>query len=438
MLPPLNRHASRLRRAAAFGVVACGIATPALAQQYCPPAPCPPAYNPCPPGVIYPVTPAPPGQATMTPDAPAPAPAPGNVVDPVSPQPPSNLLPETFNPNAQPAQQNFAAASNPLAGRSGLAAAGGGVGDPGYIDPAVVASRFRLRYSGAHDGDSDRGEFLYGAYDTPALQATLPPGTPGQFFGVGNPNNVAATAGQTVAGPPGPVRPVIDGFDYREISAYLELEVVDGVSGFIEVPWRDVSGYDQFRDQGFEDDGLADINAGVRVSLYDDCDSALTFQMLVQTNTGDPDFGLGNGVLFVVPGLMFQQSLTDDLHLFGEAQYYVDAGNGTEFNGVDYTSDVLRFGLGAALDLVETRTSNLQLLNEFVGWTFHDGLQSEFNENTRQFNIVSADGETIVNYKVGLRQTFGRQSIYAGYGVALTDDVLYDDIIRLEYSVLLD
>ncbi|QDT14103.1 hypothetical protein [Alienimonas californiensis] len=424
MLPPLKRHADRLRRAAVLGIVAGGAATPAFAgPPPCPPPaynPCPPAYNPCPPGVITPVTPAPP------------APMDGSATE---------LLPETFSRTAppSPAAQNLVAnTANPLAGRSGLAAVGGGVGDPGYIDPAVVASRFRLRYSGARDGNSDRGEFLYGAYDTPALQASLPPGTPAVFIGPGNPGNVAAVPGQTVSGPTGPVRPVIDGFDYDEISAYLELEVVEGVSAFVEVPWRDVSGYDQFRDQGFADDGLGDINAGVRVSLYDDCDTALTFQLMYQTNTGDPDFGLGNGTQFIVPGLLFQQSLSDDLHLFGEAQYYVDAGNGTEFNGEDYTSDVLRFGLGAALDLVETRDTNLQLLNEFVGWTFYDGQQSEFNPATRQIDVTDADGETIVNYKVGLRYLFGRQSVYAGYGLALTDDVLYDDIVRLEYSVLLD
>ena len=48
--------------------------------------------------------------------------------------------------------------------------------------------------------------------------------------------------------------------------------------------------------------------------------------------------------------------------------------------------------------------------------------------------VEEADGTTIVNLKLGARIDRGRSdSVCVGYGVALTDDVWYDDILRVEY-----
>lgn len=91
-------------------------------------------------------------------------------------------------------------------------------------------------------------------------------------------------------------------------------------------------------------------------------------------------------------------------------------------------------------------------VNEFVGWTVLSGKQ--LNPGSADPNIivpnsgpVSAVGETIVNYKLGLRIGFGeysnpgggsglndRHSLYFGYGHALTGDHWYRDMVRAEYN----
>ena len=61
----------------------------------------------------------------------------------------------------------------------------------------------------------------------------------------------------------------------------------------------------------------------------------------------------------------------------------------------------------------------------------------------RNLLLLDADGDTIVNFKIGLRLGFDhdglslgdRSSLYAGYGRALTGDVWYEDVFRFEYRV---
>ena len=49
---------------------------------------------------------------------------------------------------------------------------------------------------------------------------------------------------------------------------------------------------------------------------------------------------------------------------------------------------------------------------------------------------ISIDGVNIVNAKFGGRLVLGsRNSLYVGYGKALTDAVWYDDVLRFEYRV---
>ena len=57
--------------------------------------------------------------------------------------------------------------------------------------------------------------------------------------------------------------------------------------------------------------------------------------------------------------------------------------------------------------------------------------------------VKDAAGDTIVNAKIGVRLGFGplvgpanlsRSDLYIGYGRALTGDVWYKDILRVEYA----
>jgi hypothetical protein len=46
----------------------------------------------------------------------------------------------------------------------------------------------------------------------------------------------------------------------------------------------------------------------------------------------------------------------------------------------------------------------------------------------------TADGDTIVNVKIGLRYSTPAHTAYVGYGRALTHEVWYEDILRAEYT----
>ena len=67
-----------------------------------------------------------------------------------------------------------------------------------------------------------------------------------------------------------------------------------------------------------------------------------------------------------------------------------------------------------------------------VGWTVLNG--QEFSPVANGGRPYDAGGDTIVNLKAGVRADFGRaNSVYLGYGQALTGEVWYKDVIRLEY-----
>jgi hypothetical protein len=75
-------------------------------------------------------------------------------------------------------------------------------------------------------------------------------------------------------------------------------------------------------------------------------------------------------------------------------------------------------------------------VGEFVGWTLTNGLAlNGFNAiNDPNVNPVEDQaGVTIVNAKIGLRYTVGADSLYMGYGTALTNQTWYEDILRFEY-----
>jgi hypothetical protein len=101
-------------------------------------------------------------------------------------------------------------------------------------------------------------------------------------------------------------------------------------------------------------------------------------------------------------------------------------------NGRDFAGTILRYGLGGAYDLWQScdGCDRFSAVVEFVGWSVLSG--QKFNPLFP--NDTEAAGDTIVNGKFGGRWVFGNQSIYAGYGRALTSEVWYTDIIRAEYT----
>jgi hypothetical protein len=99
--------------------------------------------------------------------------------------------------------------------------------------------------------------------------------------------------------------------------------------------------------------------------------------------------------------------------------------------------------MGLSYNAIQTDKFRVAPISEFVGWTCLGGkeLDAKAPNSTR-----SAVGDTIVNAKIGLRFGLGdyreasgsalndRHTFYFGYARALTTDVWYANMLRIEYQ----
>ena len=92
-----------------------------------------------------------------------------------------------------------------------------------------------------------------------------------------------------------------------------------------------------------------------------------------------------------------------------------------------FAGNILNYGLGGSYDLGSRGDVRFTPVLEFVGWRVMDGYR------TLDAGPVAAGGENIVNGKIGVRMTFGHNSVYVGYGRALTHNIWYQEIARIEY-----
>ncbi|MGE0759771.1 MAG: hypothetical protein AB7O38_22330 [Pirellulaceae bacterium] len=298
--------------------------------------------------------------------------------------------------------------------------------DAGYIDNAVVRNRVRFRFDSAYDNPfADRAEFFY-----PTCGCF--PGAPG---------------------PPQPESSV----DYQELEASLEYVWTVGTSAFVEFPVRFINPVANDNTAG-----LSDIRVGIKHALIEGPGQWLTFQLRAFAPTGDGDKGLGTAHPSLEPALLFQRD-TDRLSVFGEVRAWIPIdANKEEFplsaalggpGGTirSYSGTILRYGLGAGYDLSDSPNVDhpivTTLVTELVGWTILDGLKERtltpfepienppgvLNPNFLE-EYASARGDTIVNIKVGIRLSTSTDTLYVGYGHALTSDQWYQNMLRVEYS----
>jgi hypothetical protein len=278
-----------------------------------------------------------------------------------------------------------------------------GVG-PGYIDDAIPATRFRLRYDSMYnDNRPDRAEFIYpkcSCFRTPDARGLGPK--------------------------------VESGIDFRELSAYFEYAASDRFSGFIEAPIRFIE-----PQQNNDHRGLGDINFGFKYALVrDECSgTTVTFQLRNYVQTGDSNFGLGTDHYSFEPALLLSSHPRDRVYLFGEIRDWIPVNAPS-----DYAGNVLRAGVGAGYAVYETCGLRVVPIAELVGWYVFSGKETDFFTGTPR----SASGDTIVNAKFGVRVGFGEPNrpglfsgsdFYVGYGRALTGEVWYKDIVRVEYRM---
>lgn len=324
------------------------------------------------------------------PPAPLPAPTTAPTTEPTAPAPAPTAEAPTVDALAFGATgggETFAAVSSAV----------------GYIDSALPISQIRIRSDAAYNMNRpDRAEFFY------AKCGCLAPTDP------------------NAQGPPLPETRINS---FQETSAYIEYAPTQRLSGFVEVPFRAIN-----PEVNANAVGLSDINAGAKYAwIYDSC-RIVTTQLRVYTPTGNAQNGLGTNHYSIEPSLLFYQRLTSRMNLEGEFRDWIPVG------GTDYEGNVLRYGLGLNYLVWGNERFKVYPVGELVGWTVLNGKQSAAPEAA----TISANGDTIVNAKFGVRTQIGkpvgngimsRADVYAGYGRALTGDFWYKDVMRFELRV---
>jgi len=305
--------------------------------------------------------------------------------------PPGTAVPEATLPPAPAAPDLFAGAD-----------AGPTNGLGGYIDNALPITTFRLRYDANYGNNRpDRGEFFYAKCGC---------------FGTAD-----------ARGPRLPERNV----DYQELQAYLEYAITRRFSVFTNVPVRFIN-----PEANRNAEGISDLQFGGKYALVYGPTRVLTAQLKVIVPTGREEAGLGTGNTWLEPALLYQEQLSARWQLFGQVkdQFSLDRQS-------DFTGNVLTYGLGTSYVVASGCWGYVAPVGEVVGWTLLSG--RELNPDTGMDQ--SARGDTIVNGKFGVRVGFGkaelgqpyptRSDLYVGYGRALTGEVWYQDMLRVEYRM---
>lgn len=290
---------------------------------------------------------------------------------------------------------------------------------PGYIDPAKIQNRIRLRYDNAQNANKPaRAGFLY-----PQIDA----------------NDGSIDGGR---GPQGLGGLGLD-IDIEEVSIYVERAFRERFSLFIDVPIRWVGPLDLSDPfTAGTQRGAGDIKTGFRWGWIDCPDEHLTFQTRVGLPTGEARKGVGTGNTTIDFSLLYDQKIGSKTWLYAELNDWqtLDA---VTMSGTDVPADlasqdanILRFGIGLGYDVFDCSTScqtrKLTFLFETVTWTVLDGVTVGIDSANP--SIEDAVGDTIVNGKYGARYTRDNNSLYVGYGHNWSSERWYSDLLRLEWQ----
>ena len=316
--------------------------------------------------------------------------APASAQTPAPPAPTAPMAPTT-PPASAPAASDSSSPFSPLTS-SALGGAFASMTAPGYLDPALPQNVFRLRFDSEYHIDRpDRAEFFYaksgllGGKGVDELQSTL---------------------------------------DAQQLMAYLEVAPVDCFSFFAEIPYRRIK---EASDSDV-DRGISDISFGAKAALILEPCRVVSLQVKAYAPSGDAPTGLGTGHWSVEPSLLAWRKLGE------RTQVYAQLGDWIPIDGSDFAGNILEYGVGASYTLYDAGCFRVCPIVEVLGWTCLSGKEFTGLE-TPIPTVVDAAGITIVNAKVGVRVETEHQSVYVGYGHALTDAVWYRDILRVEYRL---
>lgn len=275
----------------------------------------------------------------------------------------------------------------------------------GYIDPAIPMNVFRFRND--------------------------------DVFGVNRPDR-AEFFWPDKNGPPKPETNV----NYTDLTGYLEMKLSDRFSVFAEAPYRFLD-----PERNKDHDSFGDTTAGLKGALIYTPKQVLTFELKSYVPTGNPHWGTGTGHLTFEPGFLYYRQLTDRLRMEAQLTDWIPVTTS------DFAGNLITYGTGLSYQIAEGETWRVRPVAEVVGWSVLGGKETVFN-GTPAGLVVPATGDTIVNAKFGVRVSFGsttktnscsatgptqafgpNSDLYLGFGQALTSDVWYNQIARLEFRI---
>jgi len=359
-----------------------------------------------------------------------------SISDPVSPTGPETRTdfgtgPETNapqQPGAQPSQSTKTI-SEPQPSIPGSMV--------GYVDSAIVGSQVRIRFDDAfHDSAPDRAEFFY-----PQCACALPGTAPGPDF-PGASTNV----------------------NFQQVYLQAEYAPVRRFSIFTEVPFRWIEPQpplSNFIPNTFDPTnqtpstqakgGISDVRAGIKLAVAVSSSHSLTIQLKAYFPSGNGFLGLGTDHYSFEPSLLYYQRLSQrwavesqigDSHPIGGSKGVLMGNAVGPTTLTNFAGDVFFYGVGPSYRLIDGEHFKLAPVIELYGWHVLNGLQTLSPLPAADCGAMpgaegcsyEAGGTNIVNIKAGVRTSFGgRNSVYVGFGQAITHAVWYEHIIRLEY-----
>ena len=285
----------------------------------------------------------------------------------------------------------------------------------GYIENAIVGSEVRIRFDAAfNDAFPDRAEFIYakcGCYRGPGGGDPFAPGP-----GLGIPKYV----------------------NFQTLSFMGEYAVFPRLSVFVQIPirWLQPEGVivppppPQPPTQAFpSSSGIGDVEAGMKFAVRASPNGYVTAQLKGYFPSGDPRRGLGTNHYSLEPSLLYYRKFSQRLELEGELGGWLPVGGSAGVptsSPSGFAGNIFFYGIGPSYRVIDGERFKLSPVIELVGWTVTGGDQTG--------TPTDASGTNIVNLKIGARMSLpANNSIYVGYGRALTSAAWYDDIVRVEY-----
>jgi len=281
----------------------------------------------------------------------------------------------------------------------------------GYIDNAVIHNEIRGRFDAAdHNDTPDWAEFFYakcGCY---------------RFLPSGNP------AYDPTAPGPGPGVPKY--INFQQLYLYGEYAPMHKFSLFGQLPFRWLQPHPAPGDpQAFPDSsGIGDIAVGAKFAPIASPTQFLTFQLRSQIPSGDPRKGLGTNHATIEPMVLYYRSLSDRVAIegqFGDVHPLSSSKGVPTSDSHGFAGDVITYGVGGSYGFLDREQFWMAGVLELVGWNVQGGFAT---------GETNTDGVNVVNLKIGPRFSFGEHhSLYVGYGIALTSQNWYREILRTEY-----